>query len=242
MLREYLGHAFSLDSKVWRTLRLLLFPGHLTAEYLAGQRVRQIRPLRLYLWTSVLLIAAAETFSLQLGLRLLDNNGIHLFELDISRVESEAGPTLSPMELVLTYIDTPELRRFKALPKADKEKLVRERRRRYAQYFLLLLVPVFAVGLKVCYRDRKRPYAEHLVFCLHSQSFLMLMVLLESKLPEAASPAISLWVFGYFAMALKRVYGGTWLATLARGVGALALDVFGFLILGTILVYLLLAA
>lgn len=41
---------FGLDGRVWRTLGTLLFkPGKLTAEFLAGRRQRYLRPLRVYL-------------------------------------------------------------------------------------------------------------------------------------------------------------------------------------------------
>jgi len=44
-----------LDSRVWRTLRaLLLRPGYLTNEFLAGRRTRYLPPFRLYLVLSVI--------------------------------------------------------------------------------------------------------------------------------------------------------------------------------------------
>ena len=48
---EFLG----VDGRLWRSLGLLLFrPGRLTKAYLTGQRVRYIRPMRLYLIASLL--------------------------------------------------------------------------------------------------------------------------------------------------------------------------------------------
>jgi len=47
-----LGH---VDSRVWRTLRaLLLRPGYLTNEFLAGRRTRYLPPFRLYLVLSII--------------------------------------------------------------------------------------------------------------------------------------------------------------------------------------------
>jgi hypothetical protein len=54
MLMEALDDQFSLNSALPRTLAaLMLRPGHLTREYMAGRIVRYIPPFRLYLVTSV---------------------------------------------------------------------------------------------------------------------------------------------------------------------------------------------
>ncbi|MDX1440544.1 MAG: DUF3667 domain-containing protein, partial [Rubricoccaceae bacterium] len=43
------------DGRLWRTLGLLLFrPGRLTHEYIAGRRIRYIRPLRIYFSATIL--------------------------------------------------------------------------------------------------------------------------------------------------------------------------------------------
>lgn len=57
--RELLD-ALTLDSKFFRSLGPLLFrPGFLTREFTQGRRVRYLRPLRLYLFTSFLFFVAA---------------------------------------------------------------------------------------------------------------------------------------------------------------------------------------
>ena len=46
---------FGVDGRVWQTLRLLLFkPGALTVAYIQGQRRRYLRPLRVYLSSTLL--------------------------------------------------------------------------------------------------------------------------------------------------------------------------------------------
>ena len=52
---EFLGENFSFDTRLWRTLRpLLLRPGLLTKEYLAGRRIRFVSPLKTYLIAALL--------------------------------------------------------------------------------------------------------------------------------------------------------------------------------------------
>lgn len=243
-MRETVEHFLSLEGKAWRTLsKLVLAPGGLTVEYLAGRRARYVRPLRLYLWISVLIIALIETFGLQLGLRFFGDEGIYLFEPG-KRSSAEGQKThadeLRPMQFILDHFDTPGLQRFKAMSAEDQIRFVQQQRHRYVQYFLLFLVPVFALILKFCYRNRRRHYAEHLVFCLHAQSFLLVMLLFEAKLPGALALVVSLWVIAYFFVALKRVYGGAWADTLVRGAATLVLNIATFLVTGSLLVYALL--
>lgn len=46
-LHELIGHYIALEGKLWKTLGLLLLrPGMLTAEYIAGRRARYVQPLR----------------------------------------------------------------------------------------------------------------------------------------------------------------------------------------------------
>jgi hypothetical protein len=144
------------------------------------------------------------------------------------------------MQFILNHFDTPGLRRFKAMSAKEQVNFVQERRHQYVQYFTLFLVPVFALILELCYRNRRRRYAEHLVFCLHAQSFLLIMLLIEAKLPGALALGVSLWVIVYFIVALKRVYGGAWADTLVRGTATLVLNIATFLITGSLLVYALL--
>ena len=55
LILDFLSDQFQFDSRLGRTLGLLLFrPGHLTRNYLAGQRQRYIPPTRLYLFFSII--------------------------------------------------------------------------------------------------------------------------------------------------------------------------------------------
>ena len=54
---EFFQHPL-IDTKLWRSMvPLLLRPGALTEEYLAGRRTRYVRPLKLYLTVSVTFFA-----------------------------------------------------------------------------------------------------------------------------------------------------------------------------------------
>lgn len=212
--------------QLWQTLTKLFFaPGALTLEYLAGRRGRYLRPLQLYLMASVIVFAAVPLFGLNLGLRLYGDQGVHL--LRSARLSADAdhgfGLGLTPVQIILDHFDTPGVRRFGAMSREDRFTFLRARRTQYVSGFVLFLVPLYALTLGLFYRNRKRPYAEHLIFGLHCQSFLLFALLIEAILPAILANVISYWVIAYFAVALKRVYGGTWVETLGRGTAVLGL-------------------
>lgn len=76
LTHDFLHEFTHLDGKIWRTLKaLLLRPGLLTAEYWGGRRGAWIRPLRLFLVISALVLLAAPNAAGPLGLRIWVNNG-----------------------------------------------------------------------------------------------------------------------------------------------------------------------
>jgi hypothetical protein len=94
---------------------------------------------------------------------------------------------------------------------------------------LFVLVPVFALLLKVLYVYKRRLYMEHLVAALHGHAFVcaMLLVLMAMTSVESllGSPAWlaapvgwlewlgMVWIPAYLWLQLKRVYGQGWILT-----------------------------
>ncbi|GAB5535387.1 MAG: hypothetical protein Rubg2KO_16360 [Rubricoccaceae bacterium] len=61
-LRDAFVEFFGIDGRVWRSLGVLLFkPGRLTRIYISGQRVRYLRPLRIYLSSTLLFFVLLAT-------------------------------------------------------------------------------------------------------------------------------------------------------------------------------------
>ena len=214
----------SPKGQLWQTLSKLFFaPGALTVDYVAGRRARYLRPLQLYLTASVIVFAAVQFFGLNLGLRLYGEEGVHLLRSSRVSVDENRGYSLRLTPIILDHFDTPSVRRFGAMSPEERFTFLRARRAQYVSYFVLFLVPIFALTLGLFYRNRRRRYAEHLIFGLHCQSFVLFMLLIEAKLPAILADALSLWVIAYFIVALKRVYGGAWTETLGRGTAILTL-------------------
>lgn len=98
---------------------------------------------------------------------------------------------------------------------------------------LLVLMPIFALMLKVAYWFKRRLYMEHLIVALHSHSFIALaviMVVLLTWLQDWLTPAPGFWhgllawakgltiawIPLYLLLMQKRVYGQGWPMTLAK--------------------------
>jgi hypothetical protein len=151
------------------------------------------------------------------------------------------GLGLTPVQIVLDYFDTPGVRRFGAMSRDDQFAFLRARRAQYVASFVLFLVPLYALTIGLFYRNRRRRYAEHLIFGLHCQSFLLFALLIEATLPAILANALSFWTIAYFVVALKRVYGGTWVETLGRGTAVLGLYFAIFFVANLLLVFTLLS-
>jgi hypothetical protein len=240
LIAQYLAR----EGQLWQTLSKLFFaPGALTVEYIAGRRARYLRPLQLYLIASVIVFGAVQVFGLNLGLRLYGDQGVHV--LRSSRLSADEGHgyglQLTSMQIILDHFDSPSVRRFGAMSPEERFTFLRARRAQYVSYLVLFLVPIYALTLGLFYRNRRRPYSEHLIFGLHCQSFLLFVLLIEAKLPAILADAFSLWAIAYFIFALKRVYGGKWAETLGRGAAILALYIAIFFVANLLLVFVLLA-
>lgn len=121
---------------------------------------------------------------------------------------------------------------------------------------LFLLVPVFALLLKLAYLGSGRGYLEHLVVALYSHAWLVMAVLVSialAALDHAVTPAwapagwivgmlqaaLWLWLPVYLLLMQKRVYGDRWWLTLLRYV---VIGILYFMLLGVVALLLALAS
>ena len=97
---------------------------------------------------------------------------------------------------------------------------------------LFVLLPVFALLLKIFYVFKRRLYMEHLIVALHSHAFLCASILLLAGLSLLRDQtggsgflyvmlgwieaAVALWMPSYLLLMQKRVYGQGWLMTLLK--------------------------
>lgn len=199
---DFFDNVLSLDSKLLRTIGPLLFrPGRLTREYLAGRRAPYVRPLKLYLLAALISSLAALAFWPETAPRVV--------RTPPSSTQAEEGASRSQAP---SWQDR-GLQKIVENPKAFGEALITN-----LQRALFLLLPVFALLLKLLYLRRGILYLSHLVFALHLHAFAFaaltaIILIAASGLPQAISTAIWLWIFVYLFLALRRVYGDSWPGT-----------------------------
>jgi hypothetical protein len=226
------------DGKFARTIRLLLTqPGELTRAVIEGQRTHYVKAVRLYLMCSVLF------FLVQAGAPLPDIDAD--FEIGFGVGVSRSADQ-SPGERALAKAVTGGLASLTAEERAalDGEinaqpRLIRPMMRAMAEDYdglgrrageaiprvLFVLIPALALVLRIFYRGRH--YPEHLYFATHFGAFVFIVLTLETVAEYTRSlPAIALaQVIGgviiliYLVMALRRLYGGSWLASGAKAFG-----------------------
>jgi hypothetical protein len=200
-----------LDSRVWRTLRLLLRrPGELTREFIAGRHQLYIPPFRLYLAISILYFALSALLP-ESGMFDLDGSAgtddvvapVHVGVSEELKRELEAegvsrarieGATKDDGNCKVSFFgDTPNstpfeqsLSRACEQMKKDGGKLFAERFAATAPKLMFLFLPLMAGVALLFYWRPRRLYAEHLVVFLHNHAFTFLLLGFTAILNEIA--------------------------------------------------------
>jgi len=81
---------------------------------------------------------------------------------------------------------------------------------------MFLLLPAFALWLKLIFIDKRLRYTEHLVFALHLHAFWFAMLLLMLIPVEGLQLTATLASMSYPLVAIQRVYRTRWWSTLLR--------------------------
>ena len=217
--QQFGGAYFSTEGALWRTFKLLLFkPGELTRLYLSGRRKHYVLPLRLYLTVSVLMLLVLR----------LTGGGV---QVDIKADGPDATAGKKSNLTVMAFNDHTGLglrdgvfycnnlpawvckraqRRIDIDPKAVAGELTQFRDRFIGNVggAMFLLLPAFALWLKLVYLNRRLRYTEHLVFALHVHTYWFLafgLILTKVWWLAAAGGTAVPW---YTLVAMRRVYGG----------------------------------
>ena len=117
---------------------------------------------------------------------------------------------------------------FKKLSQEEKAERLYAGVLRFGPYAMVVLLPAFALLLKLAYLGRggrypgrPRRYAEHLVYSAHLHAFAALALLLILLLPFAPLRyAIMAWIVFYVMRARQIVYRGRWWGGVLRALGS----------------------
>jgi hypothetical protein len=189
-VRELADEIANLNSKfkILRSLRGLLTPGFLTAEYLDGRRQAHLNPIKLYLVCAAIFFLSAPVAGFKLA----------------SMVDEEPSGDLA--RLVSARVAERGLDRSLFSARFDV---------RVQSIYTITLgtgAIVIAVLLQLLFRKQARPYGAHLIFALHYVSFMYLVTaaagagrVIGASAEVAAMSAFAV-IVPYLVLAMKRVY------------------------------------
>lgn len=215
--QQFGGAYLSTEGALWRTLKLLVLqPGELTRQYLAGRRKHYVLPLRLYLTVSVAALLLVKLLAAPLGAVDVHGpahgQGHAEFDIDLGFVRARLHDGVFSCEQAPAWLCARLKRRIDIEPGAVQREVAA-----YGERFignlgaaLFVLVPAFAAALKLAWRRRRWRYTEHLVVALHLHAFGFLALALMLAPWEGFDTAVGLAATAHTLLALKRIYGGRW--------------------------------
>jgi hypothetical protein len=218
---ELLETTAHLDGRVFTSFRSLLTrPGQLATDFLAGRRKTQLGPVQMFVVCNVLYF-----LFLPLALQVPFTSTLRM------QTENRSWRVMA--------------KRMVEAKAADRHERVEEYAARFdaaahlqGHSLVMLMVPLFAIGVWALHPRARRYYAEHLVFSFYAMGFLLLWMtmvtapisqiyrlgvlagwLLNGSLLEAAlDTPIALGFIAYCATASRRCYANGWPAAIAKAV------------------------
>ncbi|MBI4913205.1 MAG: DUF3667 domain-containing protein [Acidobacteria bacterium] len=211
LLHEVFHDIAHLDARFLRTLGRLMVPGALTLEYIQGRRVRWFPPFRLYLMASLAFFALAALGPTSKDFRLKVNRPAQVIALDGTPVPDEGGVARLAKRAEEINKD----------PGAFVARLMS-----WLPRVFFVLLPFFALLLKLAYLRTRTLYAVHAIFSLHEHAFLFLTLALVKLLGwipyvRGVRGLLFLALPLHLVLGLKRVYGQGWTLTILKA-GAIA--------------------
>jgi len=193
-----------VDGRFWYTLwTLLAKPGQLTLDYFADRRARYVSPVRLYFVISIGFFA----------LTAANANLVSKSAVPAPAAVAAAGAATNPgseasecdsIELHLPWMQAALQTRLRAACRREIADNGRSAARAFGSYIpkmMFLFLPLVALTMLPLYRSPRHYYVEHVVFFLHIQAALFLVMICEMLLSMAV-PRV-----GDFAAAAAAGYG-----------------------------------
>ncbi|HVC28603.1 MAG TPA: DUF4286 family protein [Gammaproteobacteria bacterium] len=212
VFNDFFGNHFGFDTKFFHSILPLLFrPGFLSSEYSAGRRVRYINPLRLYIFSSIVLFFIAWSVASPQIARFNNANCIgeqnchatsKLFTPDQQKKNINPSvanklkqPVLDnsqakPVDAANAPVQTESVsgtmfgKKFEMSKTEFINRLIHDFEV-YLPKMMFVFLPLVALLLKLFYIRSKRYYMEHLIFTLHNHAFIytaMICILLAGML------------------------------------------------------------
>ncbi len=218
---------FDLDHRIFRSIVPFLFkPGFLAREYLLGRRKKFISPFRLYLLLSLVFFFLAQYTSKRV-LGDGESNWVHInndstnaiitndsLAIELLRNDSNFKSISDSNNTSTSIINDRMIKRLRAsaVEALTNKEIFLSNFYESISYILFLLMPIFALLLKLLYVRRRVYYIEHLIFSINIHSFAILiftlMIIINQLVGEnnGLTPLMLLIIPVYFTAGMKRFY------------------------------------
>ena len=211
LVSEILRETFELDSRTFRTLKLLVLrPGELSAEFSRNRRASYSSPIRLYLFFSLLFFFVLSLSS-QTGLSGEEDPVVRITtdqakSVDFTSLDAALSPQRRekldeinsrpgsrPFTLLLArWADhrqdaLTDVERFYLSQGVDwlhNPRLAGERLENNLPITMFFMLPVFALLLALFYWKKHRFYVEHFVFSIHVHVVVFAVFIVLALVPD----------------------------------------------------------
>ena len=236
-LAELLDALTNLEGRFWGSLRALLFkPGLLTEDYMAGRRVRWMRPLHLFLFINLLyfFVSAWNTFTTELHWHIGAEGFLH--QPVASRLVNQSlnDPPLAEEEwrqVTASLLYGPSELSEDLRPARESlinfGRLFNSRVDIYSRTLIIIVIPLMMIAPLTLMAMRRQNPIVHLVLATHwtayflvlsmASGWLIIGLVLIGWLPPndqlldvIASGTLSLLGFAWTLPAVRRVYRLSW--------------------------------
>ena len=214
LVRDILRETFEMDSRTFRTLKLLVLrPGELSAEFSRNRRASYSSPIRLYLFFSLLfffvLSVTTETEPPGEEDRVMRISADQAESVDFTALKEALSPQRRerldeivsretyPGSRVVAYLlarwandrqdELTDVERFYLSQGVDwlhTPQLAAERLENNLPITMFFMLPVFALLLALFYRKKRRFYVEHFVFSIHVHVAVFAVFTVLALVPE----------------------------------------------------------
>lgn len=229
MVWHFITDYFHFDSKFFRSLvPLFVKPGFLTKEYWEGRRMRYIPPLRLFFFVTIIFMISTSYFYSKFGTRM--KNAMIKRDVQLSSYDSTGLASINDTAKV--YLKT---WKREVSGKELREYYVREERQfrklqagidfvfKNLKYVTFFLLPVYALWFKLLYIRRKAFYIDHIIYVMHLQTFIYVLLTVFFVLPVVVPkfadfiiPILLSVILLYVLFSLRYLYRQPWWKTILK--------------------------
>ena len=228
ILSDFTATYFSFESKLFVSLKYLLTrPSFLSSEYLNGKMESYLKPIRMYIFISFtfFLFNGLVGEKAAIGDLNLQKDGepiaVEAVQEELQKELQEEGVSTTGDEALFASADEVFNGKFKKILANNRElNAFKEFVMSKLPWLLFFLIPVLGSWFFLFFYRKKYFYVDHLVFVLHLQSFLFVLLIVSTLLNVIFSIDVTALMFlcfliyGYIAS--KRFYNRGKISTFIR--------------------------